>query len=109
MISLWTFSGLVGGEVGGSLHHQLSGFNLSGGVSVPVGSIQLTSPGGDSVFQIVQRYFWVYALVREPGPFPRAALLLLGCSSLVSASLSFPLISNRTCPLWNLRKVMEAE
>ena len=47
MISLWTFSGLVGGEVGGSLHHQLSGFSLSGGeVSVLVGSIQLTLPGG---------------------------------------------------------------
>ena len=31
---MWTFSGLVGGEVGGSLHHQLSGFSLSGGGSL---------------------------------------------------------------------------
>ena len=31
MISLWTFFGLVGGEVGGSLHHQHSGSNLFGG------------------------------------------------------------------------------
>ena len=47
-------------------------------------------------------------LVREAGPCPKAVLLLLDCSSLVFASLSFP--DQQLCePLpRSSRKVMEA-
>ena len=43
MVSSWTFFWLVGGEVIGCQHHQPSGSTPSG-VSMFVGSIQLTSP-----------------------------------------------------------------
>ena len=66
MISLWTFSGLVGGEVGGSLHHQLSGFSLSGGSLCACGQHTVNFTWwGFQYLQTVQRYFRVYALVRS--------------------------------------------
>ena len=56
-MSSWTFFRLVGGEISGSQHHQLSGSNQSG-FYVLVGSIQLTSP----TCRIAQKYCYVCPL-----------------------------------------------
>ena len=48
------------------------------------------------------------SLEGEPGPCPRAELLFLGCSSLVSASPPFPDEQLFKYALWNSGKVIEA-
>ena len=90
MISLWTFFSLVDGEISRSQYHQPSGSNQSG-VSLLVGSIQLTSTCWG--FQYLQNNSWIFldvSLEREPGPCPQTVQLFLDCSSLVSASPPFP-------------------
>ena len=57
MISLWTFFGLVGGEVGGSLHHQHSGSNLFGGSMCLWQHTVNFTWWGFQYLQAVQRYF----------------------------------------------------
>ena len=49
------------------------------------------------------------SLARGPGPRPKAALLSLGCSSLVFASPPFPDQQLFELALWNSGKVMEAK
>ena len=79
MISSWTFFRLVGGEVSGSQHHQPSGSNLLSGVYGLVGSTQLTPPTwwGSQYPQNRSKVLLCICLEAEPGPCPKAALLLL--------------------------------
>ena len=74
----------------GSQHHQPSGSNWSG-VSVLVGSIQVTSPTWWR-FQYLQNSSKILLCISLgggglPGPCPKAALSFLDCPSLVSTSL----------------------
>ena len=91
MISSWTFFWLVGGEVGGSEHYQPFGSSWSG-VYVLVGSIQLTSPTwwGIQALQNSSKILLCVSLEGEPEPCPKAALLFLDYSSLVSPFPPFP-------------------
>ena len=109
MISSWIFLWLVGGEVSRGQHHQPSGSNWSG-VYVLVGSIQLTSPTWWE-FQYLQnssKILFCISLEGEPGPCPKAVLLFLDYSSLVSASSPFPNLELFELAHWNSGKVMEA-
>ena len=69
MISLWTFSGLAGGETHGNSHHQPSSSDPSGG---PCACGQHTIPlpgGGLSICKTAQRTWlriWFIALEEEP-------------------------------------------
>ena len=81
---------MVGGEVTGSQHHQPSSCNWPG-VSVLVGSIQLTFPTwwGFSICKTAQRYCCVYHLRGNQDPAPR-----LHCRFLAVPPLSLSVISN---------------
>ena len=91
MISLWTLFWFVGGEGRGSQDYQPSGYNWPD-VFVLVGSMKLTSPTWWE-FQYLQdssKILFCVSLEAESGPCPKAALLFLDCSSLVSTSPPFP-------------------
>ena len=78
---------------------------------MPVGSIALSSPTwwGFQYLQNSSKILWRVSLEGEPGPCPKAALLFLDCSSLVSASPPFPDQQLFEPALWNSGEVMEAE
>ena len=58
---------------------------------------------------VLQKILLCIFLEGEPGPCPKAALLSLDCSSMVSASPPFPDQPLFEPPFWNSGTVMEAE
>ena len=109
MISLWTFSRLVGGEANGSQHHQPTGSKGSG-VYRLVGSIPLIFPScwGFQYLQDSSKVLLCVSLEGEPGPCPEHFTTDLECFSLVSTFLPSPYHLFESIP-WNSQKVMEAE
>ena len=61
------------------------------------------------VLQKSSEILFCASLAGEPGPCPEAALMFLGCSSLVSASPLFPDQQLFELALWHSGKVLEAK